>query len=241
MDMEVADRAHRPCVLLVDAATAPRSALASDFSACGYDAWCADDLEMAVTTAGIYPPDVVVTELTIENGGSATELMRRLRRIDVGAPTVVLTCRIDLEWLWTTLKAGANCCLAKPATATQILAALRARVAPPPPRRDLDARAGRAGVPGDGVVDLRLGRVDRQIVRHAAPLVAAEAGAVRPFSSGIGGVQRRGGCLFSIRLKERLSTPRRRAASARELDSCTMRLMYSQRARAGEQGTATAW
>src|SRR5829696_2915731 len=123
-------------ILLVDDEPQLTRVLRTGLTSRGYDVRVAADGEAALQTFGDWPPDLVLTDLSMpETDG--LELCRRLRRVS-RVPIIVLSVRGEEGTKVEALDAGADDYVTKPFGMDELLARIRAalRRAPSLPSGD---------------------------------------------------------------------------------------------------------
>ena len=126
---------ERRRILLVDDEPQLTRVLRTGLTSRGYDVRVAADGEAALQTFGDWPPDLVLTDLSMpETDG--LELCRRLRRVS-RVPIVVLSVRGEERTKVEALDAGADDYVTKPFGMDELLARIRAAL-----RRAPEAREG---------------------------------------------------------------------------------------------------
>ena len=121
-DTEVANGVTRT-VLLVEDENDTREMLGRALERAGYECIATRDVDEAVAAArGGTAIDVVVTDVVLgEDNHGGLNVLTELRRLDVGAPVVVITAYADVEKLKIALNEGAAYCLEKPFRAPKLL------------------------------------------------------------------------------------------------------------------------
>src|SRR5262245_40332128 len=89
----------------------------------GYEVQVAAEGEEALTTFGVWKPDVVVTDIAMPNMGGL-ELCRRLRKISA-VPIIVLSAKGEERIKVEALDAGADDYVTKPFGMDELLARMR--------------------------------------------------------------------------------------------------------------------
>jgi two-component system, OmpR family, KDP operon response regulator KdpE len=135
---------ERRRILLVDDEPQLTRVLRTGLTSHGYDVRVAADGEAALQTFGDWPPDLVLTDLSMpETDG--LELCRRLRRVSQ-VPIVVLSVRGEEQTKVEALDAGADDYVTKPFGMDELLARIRAALRrAPEPREGAEAGVLEAG------------------------------------------------------------------------------------------------
>jgi two-component system, OmpR family, KDP operon response regulator KdpE len=135
---------ERRRILLVDDEPQLTRVLRTGLNSHGYDVRVAADGEAALQTFGDWPPDLVLTDLSMpETDG--LELCRRLRRVSQ-VPIVVLSVRGEERTKVEALDAGADDYVTKPFGMDELLARIRAALRrAPEPREGAEAGLLEAG------------------------------------------------------------------------------------------------
>jgi two-component system KDP operon response regulator KdpE len=113
-----------PLVLVVDDEPQILRALQTSLRAAGYDVATATTAEEALTTAAMRPPDAVILDLVLPDGGG-TDVCRELRTWS-SAPVLVLSVVGEEAEKVAALDAGADDYVQKPFSIDELLARLRA-------------------------------------------------------------------------------------------------------------------
>ena len=111
-------------ILIVDDEPQIRRVLRTSLAAHGYDLRTAPDGETALETFQDWPPDLVLTDLSMPNMGGL-ELCRRLRALSQ-TPILVLSVRGEEKTKVEALDAGADDYVTKPFSMAELLARIRA-------------------------------------------------------------------------------------------------------------------
>jgi two-component system KDP operon response regulator KdpE len=111
-------------ILIVDDEPQIRRVLRTSLSAQGYNLRTAADGEAALETFGDWPPDLVITDLSMPNMGGL-ELCRKLRAHSQ-VPILVLSVRGEEQIKVEALDAGADDYITKPFSIAELLARIRA-------------------------------------------------------------------------------------------------------------------
>jgi two-component system, OmpR family, KDP operon response regulator KdpE len=111
-------------ILIVDDEPQIRRVLRTSLAAQGYDLRTAADGETAIETFGDWPPDLVVTDLSMPNMGGV-ELCQKLRAVSQ-TPIIVLSIRGEEKSKIEALDAGADDYVTKPFSIAELLARIRA-------------------------------------------------------------------------------------------------------------------
>lgn len=112
-----------PSLLIADPSPGARHALASDFRRKGYEVWAADRLSGALPVVASERPNLVVSELSFEDG-SWRELFGVLKAVVPASRLIVLTSQASVATVVGAIRRGVAGYVTKPATADQVLAAL---------------------------------------------------------------------------------------------------------------------
>ena len=144
-------------ILIVDDEPQTRRVLRRSLTERGYDVRvAADDLD-ALQTFGDWPPDLVVTDLSLPNT-DGIQLCRNLRAISQ-LPIIMLSVRAEERTKVQALDAGADDYVTKPFGIDELLARIRAAL-----RRALAAQLNNAVSPVIEVGDFRLDLETRSVV-----------------------------------------------------------------------------
>lgn len=100
-------------ILIVENDTDFRSRLVERAARIGLKVEVAEDAPRAIDLLNQAPHDLLVTDVDI-GGGSGTELIKKIRRVDPSAQAIVLTGNQDIEPVIDALRAGAYDYLTKP-------------------------------------------------------------------------------------------------------------------------------
>ena len=111
-------------ILVVDDEPQITRVLRRSLTSHGYEVRCSADGESALDTFGDWPPNLVVTDLSMPNM-SGIDLCRRLRKIS-RVPIIVLSVKGEEQTKVEALDAGADDYLTKPFGMDELLARIRA-------------------------------------------------------------------------------------------------------------------
>ncbi|MGH9801661.1 MAG: response regulator transcription factor [Blastocatellia bacterium] len=111
-------------ILVVDDETQIARVLRRGLSARGYEVQTASDGEEALSTFSQWPPDLVITDLSMPQMGGL-ELCRRLRKLSQ-VPIIVLSVKGEERTKVEALDAGADDYVTKPFGIDELLARVRA-------------------------------------------------------------------------------------------------------------------
>lgn len=136
---------QKPRILVVDDEPQLTRVLRTGLKARGYDVRVAADGVNALETFGDWPPDLVVTDLSMPDV-DGLELCRRLRAVSQ-VPIIVLTARGDEKTKVEALDLGADDYVTKPFGMDELLARVRAtlRRAPTPSSKEAEPTVLEAG------------------------------------------------------------------------------------------------
>jgi two-component system, OmpR family, KDP operon response regulator KdpE len=143
-------------ILIVDDEPQITRVLRRSLTTHGYDVRVAADGLAALQTFGDWPPDLVVTDLSMPSAGGL-QLCRNLRAISQ-LPIIVLSVRGEEGTKVEALDAGADDYVTKPFGMDELLARIRAAL-----RREQAAKPGDAVSPVLEVGDFRLDLEDRSV------------------------------------------------------------------------------
>ncbi|MFL6332442.1 MAG: response regulator transcription factor [Pyrinomonadaceae bacterium] len=143
-------------ILIVDDEPQITRVLRRSLSTHGYDVRVAGDGLAALQTFGDWPPDLVVTDLSMP-GTDGLQLCRNLRAISQ-TPIIVLSVRGEEKTKVQALDAGADDYVTKPFGMDELLARIRAAL-----RRSLAAKAGDDASPVLEVGDFRVDLENRRV------------------------------------------------------------------------------
>jgi two-component system, OmpR family, KDP operon response regulator KdpE len=146
---------ERRRILVVDDEPQLTRVLRTGLTTHGYDVRVAADGDAALQTFGDWPPDLVVTDLSMP-GTDGLQLCRNLRAISQ-VPLIVLSVRGEEKTKVQALDAGADDYVTKPFGMDELLARIRAAL-----RRSLAAKAA-AAAPVLEVGDFRIDLEDRSV------------------------------------------------------------------------------
>lgn len=129
-------------ILIVDDEPQITRVLRRSLTAQGYDVRSAADGESAMETLGDWPPDLIITDLSMPNM-DGLELCRRARQLS-SVPIVVLSVKGDEQTKVEALDAGADDYVTKPFGIAELLARVRAALRRAP-SSDASAKTLQAG------------------------------------------------------------------------------------------------
>lgn len=138
-------------ILIVDDEPQIRRVLRTSLTAQGYDLRTAADGEAALETFGDWPPDLVVTDLSMPNM-NGLELCRKLRTHSQ-VPILLLSVRGEEQIKVEALDAGADDYITKPFSIAELLARIRAALRRAPASQT-DELASPILQVGDFLIDL---------------------------------------------------------------------------------------
>ncbi len=121
-----------PTILAIDDDISALSALATTLESAGYEVQQIPSIDQARQVLDEAEPDLVVLEVAADDG-AGWNLLRDIIRFQ-GPPTIVVTRRGREEEIVEALSIGAADVLPKPFRSNELLARVRARLGPPPPR-----------------------------------------------------------------------------------------------------------
>lgn len=149
----------RPRILIVDDEPQITRVLRRSLTTHAYEVRSAADGESALETFGDWPPDLVITDLSMPNM-DGIELCRRLRAVSL-VPIIVLSVKGEEHTKVEALDAGADDYVTKPFGMDELLARVRAalRRAPEPQADETESAVLEAG---DFRIDLESRRVSVQ-------------------------------------------------------------------------------
>lgn len=113
-----------PSLLVVDDDLALCRTLKRVMTNRGFATTVAHSVEQAIWFAEEHPPEYAIIDLNMP-GGSGLQLVRKLKELDGQTAVVVLTGYASIATAIEAIKLGATHYLAKPATASEILAAFK--------------------------------------------------------------------------------------------------------------------
>lgn len=116
-----------PSLLVVDDDLAFCRTLKRVMTNHGFATTTAHSVEQAIWLAGARPPEYAIVDLNMP-GGSGLSLIQKLKELDEQTAVVVLTGYASIATAIEAIKLGAIHYLAKPATASDILAAFKREV-----------------------------------------------------------------------------------------------------------------
>ena len=148
-------------ILIVDDEPQITRVLRRSLTTHGYDVRVASDGLAALQTFGDWPPDLVVTDLSMPNT-DGLQLCRNLRAISQ-VPIIVLSVRGEESTKVQALDAGADDYITKPFGIDELLARIRAAL-----RRAQTAKIDDAASPILEVGDFRLDLEDRRVTVNGA-------------------------------------------------------------------------
>lgn len=148
-------------ILIVDDEPQITRVLRRSLTTHGYDVRVASDGLAALQTFGDWPPDLVVTDLSMPNT-DGLQLCRNLRAISQ-IPIIVLSVRGEESTKVQALDAGADDYITKPFGIDELLARIRAAL-----RRAQTAKTDAAASPVLEVGDFRLDLEDRRVTVNGA-------------------------------------------------------------------------
>jgi two-component system response regulator RegA len=119
-------------LLIVDPDPGPSRRLGAEFGRMGFEVWGAEDVESALEVLRRDKPSIVVSELRFRDG-AFSDLLVALAALDARPPLVILTSYGSVATVVSAIRSGATNYLTKPATADQVLAAIRNPTAPTAP------------------------------------------------------------------------------------------------------------
>lgn len=152
---------EKPRILIVDDEPQITRVLRRSLTTHAYDVRVASDGLAALQTFGDWPPDLVVTDLSMPNT-DGLQLCRNLRAISQ-VPIIVLSVRGEESTKVQALDAGADDYITKPFGIDELLARIRAAL-----RRAQTAKTDDAASPVLEIGDFRLDLEDRRVTVKGA-------------------------------------------------------------------------